>query len=60
MSDKLNEAREIINRADEQMAELFVQRMHAVEMVFEQHGVKLKKANWFDTLIEPFKQNKRR
>lgn len=35
MSDKLNEAREIINRADEQMAELFVQRMHAVEMVFE-------------------------
>lgn len=35
MSDKLNEAREIINIADEQMAELFVQRMHAVEMVFE-------------------------
>lgn len=35
-------------------------RRTAVEMVFEQHGVKLKKANWFDTLIEPFKQNKRR
>ena len=35
MSDKLNEAREIINRADAQMAELFAQRMRAVEMVFE-------------------------
>ena len=35
MSDKLNEAREIINRVDAQMAELFVQRMKAAEMVFE-------------------------
>ncbi len=35
MSDKLNEAREIINNVDSQMAELFVQRMKAAEMVFE-------------------------
>ena len=35
MSDKLNEAREIINRVDSQMAELFAERMKAAEMVFE-------------------------
>ncbi len=35
MSDKLNEAREIINNVDSQMAELFVQRMKAAKMVFE-------------------------
>ena len=35
MSDKLDEAREIINRVDSQMAELFVQRMRAAEMVSE-------------------------
>jgi len=35
MSDKLDEARKIINRVDSQMAELFAQRMRAVEMVFE-------------------------
>ena len=35
MSDKLNEAREIINRVDSQMAELFTERMRADEMVFE-------------------------
>lgn len=35
MSDKLNEARKIINRVDSQMAELFIERMHAVEAVFE-------------------------
>lgn len=35
MSDKLNEAREIINRVDSQMAELFIERMRAAEMVFE-------------------------
>ncbi len=35
MSDKLNEAREIINRVDSQMAELFIKRMRATEMVFE-------------------------
>ena len=35
MSDKLNEAREIINRVDSQMAELFTERMRAAEMIFE-------------------------
>ena len=35
MRDKLEEARNIINRVDEQMATLFVQRMKAVEMVYE-------------------------
>ena len=33
--DLLQEAREIINRVDSQMAELFVQRMRAAEMVAE-------------------------
>lgn len=35
MPNKLDEAREIINRVDSQMAELFVERMKAAEMVFE-------------------------
>lgn len=35
MSNKLDEAREIINRVDSQMAELFMERMKAAEMVFE-------------------------
>ncbi len=35
MSDKLSEAREIINRVDSQMAELFTERMRAAEIVFE-------------------------
>lgn len=35
MSNKLDEAREIINRVDSEMAELFLQRMKAAEMVFE-------------------------
>ena len=35
MENKLEEARKIINEADAQMAELFVKRMHAVEMVYE-------------------------
>lgn len=35
MSDKLKQAREIINSVDSQMAELFTQRMRAAEMVFE-------------------------
>ena len=35
MPNKMNEAREIINRVDSQMAELFVERMKAAEMVFE-------------------------
>lgn len=35
MSSKLEEARKIINEVDSQMAELFVKRMRAAEMVFE-------------------------
>ena len=35
MSNKLNEARKIINRVDSQMAELFVERMRAAETIFE-------------------------
>ena len=35
MTNKLDEAREIINRVDSQMAELFAERMKAAEMVFE-------------------------
>ena len=35
MSDKLEEARKIINEVDAQMAELFVRRMRAAEMVYE-------------------------
>ena len=35
MANKLEEARNIINEVDAQMAELFVRRMRAAEMVFE-------------------------
>ena len=35
MANKLEEARKIINEVDSQMAELFVRRMRAAEMVFE-------------------------
>lgn len=35
MGNKLEEAREIINEVDAQMAELFVRRMHAAEMIYE-------------------------
>ena len=35
MSGKLDEARKIINEVDKQMAELFVKRMKAAEMVYE-------------------------
>ena len=35
MSNKLEEARKVINEVDSQMAELFVKRMRAVEKVFE-------------------------
>ncbi len=35
MSNKLEEARKIINEVDEKMAELFVKRMRAAEMVYE-------------------------
>ena len=42
MSNKLEEARKIINEVDAKMAELFVKRMRAVEMVYEhkrEHGL---------------------
>ena len=35
MASKLEEARNIINEVDSQMAELFVKRMRAAEMVYE-------------------------
>ena len=35
MSNKLDEARKIIDEVDSQMAQLFVQRMKAAEMVYE-------------------------
>ena len=35
MINKLEEARKIINEVDSQMAELFVRRMKAAEMVYE-------------------------
>ena len=35
MANKLEQAREIINEVDAQMAELFVRRMRAAELVFE-------------------------
>lgn len=35
MADKLDEAREIINEVDAKMAELFVRRMRAAELVYE-------------------------
>ena len=35
MSSKLEDARKIINEVDSQMAELFVKRMRAAEMVYE-------------------------
>ena len=35
MSNKLEEARKIINEVDSKMAQLFVRRMKAVEMVYE-------------------------
>lgn len=35
MASKLDDARKIINEVDSQMAELFVKRMRAAEMVYE-------------------------
>ena len=42
MPNKLDEARSIINEVDEQMAELFIKRMRAAELVYEhkkEHGL---------------------
>ena len=55
MSDKLVEAREIINRVDSQMAELFAERMRAAEMVFEykkEFGLPIFDAKREETVIE--------
>ena len=44
MSNLLNEAREIINKVDKEMAELFVERMRAAEMVArhkKEHGLQV-------------------
>lgn len=35
MANKLEKARQIINEVDTQMAELFVKRMRAAELVYE-------------------------
>ena len=46
MENKLQKAREIINRVDKQMADLFVERMHAAEMVADykkEHGLDIDK-----------------
>ena len=37
MAGKLEEARKIINEVDSKMAELFIERMRAAEMVFDCH-----------------------
>ena len=42
MSNKLEDARKIINEVDSEMAKLFVKRMKAAELVFEykkEHGL---------------------
>ena len=44
MANKLDEARQIINRVDVEMARLFTERMHAAEMVAEhkrEHGLEI-------------------
>ena len=55
MSDKLEEARKIINEVDSQMAELFVRRMRAAEMVCEykmKHGLPVLDQKREDAVIE--------
>lgn len=55
MSDKLTQAREIINRVDSQMAELFTERMRAAEMVFEykkEYGLPIFDAKREEAVIE--------
>ena len=44
MTNKLDEARKIINRVDVEMARLFTERMRAAEMVAEhkrEHGLEI-------------------
>jgi len=55
MSNKLEEARKIINRVDSQMAELFTERMRAAEMVYEhkkQYGLPILDQQREDEVIE--------
>ena len=55
MSNKLEEARKIINDVDAQMAELFVKRMRAVETVCEhkmEHGLPILDQKREDAVVE--------
>ena len=55
MSNKLEEARRIINEVDSQMAELFIKRMRAAEMVYEhkkEYGVPILDQKREDAVIE--------
>ena len=55
MSNKLEEARKIINEVDAQMAELFVKRMRAAEMVYEhkkEYGLPILDQKREDAVVE--------
>ena len=55
MANKLEEARKIINEVDSKMAELFVQRMRAAEMVFaykKEYGLPILDQKREDVIIE--------
>ena len=55
VSNKLEEARSIINEVDSQMAELFVKRMRAVEAIYEhkkEHGLPILDQKREDAVIE--------
>jgi len=55
MQNKLESARKIINEIDSQMAELFVKRMRAVEMVYEhkkEYGLPILDAKREDAVVE--------
>lgn len=55
MANKLDEARKIINEVDSQMADLFVKRMRAAEMVFEykkEFGLPIQDQKREDAVIE--------
>lgn len=55
MADRLEEARAIIDRVDAQMAELFVQRMRAAELVYahkKEHGLPILDSRREAALIE--------
>ena len=54
MASKLEKAREIINEVDTQMAELFVKRMRAAELVYEhkkEYGLPILDQNREDQVI---------